>query len=447
MLTNLGYSYNDNERIIAPLPLSAVYDKQQFVSQFVSLHQQSTQPVLVNQLLSAPLPGIHCEYWILYDEFNRPIACAGANTAMSDMSVGYVGLFEAKEQKAGTTVLRAATEWLRRGGVRQFEPVRQILGPVNLTTWLQYRLRVDTDETPSMSFEPRHPVFYQECFAQAGYVKAVDYYTTFFEINQMIAGFERYLKGAQLESYGMALQPWNTLDFAASLNPDRNPDLSPEDNVAKRIYDLSIVLFRGKELFDEGLSRKNHRQIVLNDMISRPEVDNTSLLDMSWFIVEPSTGEDIGYLAAWKEGETLVLKTAGFVPKVRKSKVYAIALLETIKRARAVWGCTRAAGALMNENSSAISEYLSGPATRHTYRLYVHRPATSPGAQEGHSTVNIKEVEHAQATPALASQKTDSSSNSSSNAQLQRQQELRAQQNQRVRLLAQRTQGRPMARL
>ncbi|KAG0093191.1 hypothetical protein BGZ92_007026 [Podila epicladia] len=420
MLTNLGYSYNDNERIIAPLPLSAVYDKQQFISQFVSLHQKSTQPVLVSQLLSTPLAGIHCEYWILYDDFNRPIACAAANTVMSDTSVGYVGLFEAKEQKAGADVLKVATEWLRHGGVRQFEPVRQILGPVNLTTWLQYRLRVDTDRTPSMSFEPRHPEFYQECFAQAGYVKAVDYYTTFFEINQMIAGFERYLKGALLESYGMALQPWNTLDFAASLNPDRSSNLSPEDNVAKRIYDLSIVLFRGKELFDEGLSRENHRQIVLNDMISRPEVDNTSLLDLSWFIVEPSTGEDIGYLAAWKEGETLVLKTVGFVPKVRKSKVYAIALLETIKRARDVWGCTRAAGALMNENSSAISD---------------------------HAMANNKKTEHAQATPTLMSHKTDSSSTPLSNAQRQPQQDFCAQQNQRTKLHAQRSQGRPMARL
>lgn len=263
----------------------------------------------------------------------------------------------------------------------------------------------------------------------------------------MIAGFERYLKGAQLESYGMALQPWNTLDFAASLNPDRNPDLSPEDNVAKRVYDLSIVLFRGKELFDEGLSRENHRQIVLNDMISRPEVDNASLLDLSWFIVEPSTGEDIGYLAAWKEGETLVLKTVGFVPKVRKSKVYAIALLETIKRARAVWECTRAAGALMNENSSAISEYLSGPATRHTYRLYVHRPTTFADAQDSHATADNKKTEHAQATPVMTTHKTDSSSTPLSNAQRQRQQDLRAQQSQRMKLLAQRSQGRPLARL
>lgn len=166
MLTNLGYSHNNKKRIVAPLPMSAVYNKQQFISQFASLHQQSTQIVLVSQLLSTPLPGINCEYWIIYDDFNRPVACAGANTVMSDPSVGYVGLFEAKEQQAGTAVLRAATEWLRRGGVSQFEPVRQILGPVNLTTWLQYRLRVDTDKTPSMSFEPRHPEFYQECFAQ-----------------------------------------------------------------------------------------------------------------------------------------------------------------------------------------------------------------------------------------------------------------------------------------
>ena len=167
MLNNLDLSTNEKrERLISPLPMSAVYNKQQFISQFVSLHHQSTQPTLVSQILTAHMPGVHSEYWILYDDRNQPIACAGANTVMSDVSVGYVGLFEAKNEHAGTVVLNAATAWLRRGGLRQFAPVRQILGPVNLTTWLQYRLRVDTDVQPSMSFEPRHPAFYQKCFAQ-----------------------------------------------------------------------------------------------------------------------------------------------------------------------------------------------------------------------------------------------------------------------------------------
>lgn len=161
MLTNLGYTINkQSERIALPLPMSAVYNKPHFVSQFISLHRDSTQPTLVTQLLTTTLPNVSAEYWILYDDNNRPVACAGANTVMSDNSVGYVGLFEARNEKAGTVVLKAATEWLRREGVRQ------ILGPVNLTTWLQYRLRVDTDEAPSMSFEPRHPEFYQACFAQ-----------------------------------------------------------------------------------------------------------------------------------------------------------------------------------------------------------------------------------------------------------------------------------------
>jgi hypothetical protein len=167
MLTNLGYTISEQrERIFTPLPMSAVYNKSQFISQFVSLHRRSTQPTLVNQLLTTAFPNVFAEYWILYDNKNRPVACAGANTVMSDTSVGYVGLFEAKNEKAGTIVLKAATEWLRRGGVHQFEPVRQILGPVNLTTWLQYRIRIDTDEAPSMSFEPRHPAFYQACFTQ-----------------------------------------------------------------------------------------------------------------------------------------------------------------------------------------------------------------------------------------------------------------------------------------
>ncbi|KAG0348410.1 hypothetical protein BG004_005251 [Podila humilis] len=444
MLTNLGYTYDGQmERIVTPLPMSAVYNKQHFISQFITLHQKSTQPILVSQLLTSELPIVFAEYWIVYDDFNRPIACAGANTVMSDVSVGYVGLFEAKDQHAGTAVLRAATEWLRRGGVRQFEPVRQVLGPVNLTTWLQYRLRVDDEPSLSMSYEPRHPAFYQECFTQAGYHKAVDYYTTFFDIDQMIEGFERNTKGANLGHYGLAMQSWNSLDFAASLTPERHPCIPAEDNVSKRIYDLSIKLFHGKELFDEGLSRENHRQVVLNDMISRPEVDNASLLDLSTFIFDSSTGEDIGYLACWMESQTtLVLKTVGFLPQVHKTKVYSISVLETIRRAKDVWGCTRVACALMNENTASISEHLGGKSVRHTYRLYIYQPQTivTDHRQEGTTMETAMKVHTTISYPPTVSPMSPSAEHSALNgAQRHKQQCSQA--------LAPRSQERLMSRL
>ncbi|KAK5823274.1 hypothetical protein F5H01DRAFT_317798 [Linnemannia elongata] len=459
MLTNLGYTINkQSERIALPLPMSAVYNKPHFVSQFISLHRDSTQPTLVTQLLTTTLPNVSAEYWILYDDNNRPVACAGANTVMSDNSVGYVGLFEARNEKAGTVVLKAATEWLRREGVRQ------ILGPVNLTTWLQYRLRVDTDEAPSMSFEPRHPEFYQACFAQAGFVKAADYYSTFFHIDSIIDGYTNYTRGETLDSIHLGIQFWNTLDFASSLSPERHPDLTPQDDVAKRIYDLSIELFRGKELFDDGFSRQNHRQIVLNDMISRHQVDNASLLDLSSFIVDPQNGEDVGYMACWVEDhDTLVLKTVGFVPRVRKSKVFALALVETMKRARDVWGCTKVACALMNENSAAISERVGGKSVRHVYRLYIHRPV--PPVVHSEQSQQHQEAQAAE-TPTLpeASLKSTKCSSNSSTAHpaspspsplnagslQKRQQDMRLQMywnQQRQKALALRSRGRAMARL
>ncbi|GJJ69984.1 minichromosome maintenance protein 10 [Entomortierella parvispora] len=393
MLTNLHSSHSDFQQgTVRPLPMSAVYNKQQFISQFASLHHLSTQPALIHQLLTTRLPNMFVEYWILYDDFNQPIACAAANTVISDMSVGYVGLFEAKDELAGISVLKAATAWLRGGGLQEFEPVRQILGPVNLTTWLQYRIRVDEDPAQSMSFEPRHPRFYQSCFEKAGFTKAVDYYTTFFEIDQLIHGYSSYVGRDTVEDLGLSLQYWNTLNFAASLVPERHPGLTDEDNVARRVYDLSIELFRGKELFDESLSRNHHRQLVLNDMISRPEVDNSSLLDLSSFLRDPRTGEDLGYLACWIEnGTTLVLKTVGYVEKVRKTKVFAMAVLETLKRARDHWGCSKVACALMNESSAGLSERVGGESIRHVYRLYYHQlsdPSSVHNASSSSSSNN-----------------------------------------------------------
>jgi len=167
MPSKLGITAYDHA-IVGPLSMSSAQNKYQFISQFISLHQQDTQPLLVHQLLTVGLPNTTAEFWIYYDKNHQPVACAGANTAISNSSMGYVGLFEAKTEKAGTEILKIATEWLKKGGVNQFEPVQQVFGPVNMTTWLQYRLRVDTVPQPHMSFEPRHPQFYQDCFAQVG---------------------------------------------------------------------------------------------------------------------------------------------------------------------------------------------------------------------------------------------------------------------------------------
>ncbi|KAF9580459.1 hypothetical protein BGW38_002896 [Lunasporangiospora selenospora] len=359
--------------------MSAVYNHAEFISHFVSLHHHSTQPTLTHQLLTTEFPNTFSEFWILYDDnLHQPLACVGANTVMSNASVGYVGLFEARTVEAGIAVLKAATAWLQRGRLGQFEPVHQILGPVNLTTWLQYRLRVDTDPQPSMSYEPRHPVFYQSCFEQAGFKKAVDYYSTFFDIDQAIRGFEAYSRGETLADIGLKSQPWNTLNLWASLTPERHPDLTPQDNVAKRVYDLSIELFQGKDLFDNSFSRQNHRQIVLNDMISRPEVDNQSLLDLSTFVVDTRTGKDVGYVACWVENQdTIVIKTVGFLPQVRKTRAFCITMLEAFRRAKDVWGATRCSCALMNENSTGISERVAGKSVRHVYRLYIHQQPPS----------------------------------------------------------------------
>ncbi|KAG0240445.1 hypothetical protein BGW41_006966 [Actinomortierella wolfii] len=389
MLTNLETTLN-NQRYVEPLPMSAVYNKQQFVTQFASLHHKSTQPILIHQLLatqankdlddntSSYFSHTVAEFWILYDDLHRPIACAGANTAMADSSVGYVGLFEAKNVDAGVAVLNAATNWLRRGGLGQFQPVRQILGPVNLTTWLQYRLRVDDDPVPSMSYEPCHPKFYQDAFSKAGFVKAVDYYSMYYDIDPFIERLSKYCKGVPLESTGFALQAWNTLDLEASLSPERHPTLTAEDNVAKRIYDLSLRMFGGKELFDEQVTRETHRRVVLNDLISRPEVDYASLLDLSSFVIDVKTGKDVGYLACWVENQdTLVMKTVGYVPEVHHTKVFAYTILETNKRARDNWGCKRNALALMNSKTTGQTEYIVGPSRRHIYRLYAHMPAAT----------------------------------------------------------------------
>ena len=199
-------------------------------------------------------------------------------------------------------------------------------------------------------------------------------------------------------------------------------------------------------------------------MISRPQVDNASLLDLSSFIVDPQNGEDVGYMACWVEdNDTLVLKTVGFVPRVRKSKVFAFALVETMKRARDVWGCTKVVCALMNENSAAISERVGGKSVRHVYRLYIHRPAPPVVHSEQSQQYRQAQAAETHTLPEVSLKSTDSSSNNntahpalpsssplSTEPPQNGQQDIRLQMywnQQRQKVLALRSRGRAMARL
>ncbi|KAF9208969.1 hypothetical protein BGZ49_006941 [Haplosporangium sp. Z 27] len=437
--------------------MSAAYNKPQFIAHFTSLHRHSTQPVLINQLLTKAISNTFSEFWILYDDYNRPIACAGANTVISDRTIGYVGLFEAKTEEAGTAVLNAATQWLRNGGLRQFEPVRQILGPVNMTTWLQYRVRVDNEAQPSMSFEPRNPEFYQECFAKAGFVKAVDYYSCFFDMDDFLDGYSRYTENITLEQLGLKAQYWNTLDLQASLNPEKHPELSSQDDIAKRVYNLTLEMFRGKDFFDEEYSLENHRKIGLNDMISRPEVDNASLLDLSSIIVDTATGKDVGFLACWVENQSLIVKTTGFVSRLRKTKAFAINIRDAAIRAKEYWGCTRAVAALMNSDTAGLVERCGGNSVRHVYRLYMHNPNTETVSIEQSLCTHVAEGQpplsetlRRQPTANMETLLSLETDGLAENLLQKRETDLRVQmflEKQRQRYLAQRSRGRPMARM
>lgn len=295
----------------------------------------------------------------------------------------------------------------------------------------------------------------------------MDFYSTFFDIDAVIERGPLFADGHTFENTGVRVEPWSTLDFAGSLDPERHPELTPRDNVAKRLYDLSLELFHGKDFFDDAFTRENHRNLVLNDMISRPEVDHASFMDLSTFMVDEATGKDLGYLACWVEnGDTVVMKTIGFVPSFRKSRAFSIVVPETCRRAKEVWGCTRCVLALMNEYVSNLAEMIVGESVRHVYRLYAHNPGSKVASQvqqddrcealsqEGQQAPSIKKVTIA-ATSASVANALDISSvpsiNDQTKDQLQRhQRELRLRtywDQQRSNRLARRSGGRILASL
>ena len=90
---------------------------------------------LVEMQLPAP-----CNFWLLEEDGN-PIGRIGANVSCRSAQTGYVGFFEVDTRRAGAG--EAAQKLIETACGFLQGKAASVFGPVNLNTWLPYRLRVD----------------------------------------------------------------------------------------------------------------------------------------------------------------------------------------------------------------------------------------------------------------------------------------------------------------
>ncbi len=110
--------------------------------------------------------------------------------------------------------------------------IRHLIGPLNGTTWENYRFRT-SDEPPAFFLESPHPVYYNDLFTACGFQPIKTYYT--FLVKPLRPMNERAKRReAQLLEKGIHIRHINPENYAGDM---------------RRIYDLCLVAFKDNFLY------------------------------------------------------------------------------------------------------------------------------------------------------------------------------------------------------
>ena len=304
---------------------------------------------LVEMQLAAPR-----DFWLV-EEDGDPIGRIGANLSCQPQT-GYAGFFEVDSRRAGAgeaaqILIEAACGFLQGKAAR-------VYGPVNLNTWLPYRLRVDERDERCFAWEPVNPPDYVEHFLAAGFERRIDYHSTAF------GSLERFLELTEAD-YEVALTRgfrFRKLDWSRLFKGE-----------AAMLYRITNEAFEDSFLF-ESVPKTLFDQFIAQ--LSKPEQDCTHLA------VSPQ-GDDVGFLYAFTDQhlpstdagpETYaVLKSTG-VSKAARGQRLSNALAHVGVKSAAAKGAQYCIAALVRSGIQSESYARKGdPFWQHHYALFERR--------------------------------------------------------------------------
>jgi hypothetical protein len=141
--------------------------------------------------------------------------------------VGAIGHFAAADVESGATLLAAACARLAARGCRL------AVGPMDGSTWRNYRLVLERGEEPPFFLEPDSPIHWPQCFARAGFSAAATYCSS---VQENLRFEDRRLQLVERRAAQAGVRIRN-LDLA---NPER--DLAD-------IHEIALAAFAGAYLF------------------------------------------------------------------------------------------------------------------------------------------------------------------------------------------------------
>lgn len=276
----------------------------------VGVWQSTSQnPSIVAAQVAEPWPTPR-ELFLVHQSDGTLLASCAAALALSDTKLGLIGFFEAADTADGhaatALILSAAHTWLRSQGAEK------VVGPVNLCTWFPYRFQADSEFYSPRSWEPSSPPHYRKQWQKAGYTPTAWYFSEKSRLT-MTACETNAPRLQRAEALGYRFRPLV-----------REPQRFLDEEVPL-LHDLTLRAFADNFLFDP-LPLPLFRQIYL------PMVDKLAAARFSWF-VQSETGVPCGFLIAFEEQESLVIKTVGITPEHRGHSLQMALLQKAITQA------------------------------------------------------------------------------------------------------------------
>lgn len=325
--------------------------KDSFVS--VSSENAAYTRFLLDLKATGKLAG-EAEYFIALDgegdRVGRMAATVGPNPG-----AGLAGLFALTEKRSDTAwvqtmtraLLSSCERWLLSRGVDK------VYGPVDFSTFFEYRLRDRTEEEgqgPDFSWEPTQPQSYLLAFRAAGYAPVERYHSVFYEASKTFP--PRIVVKMMEPAWRAAID--RGMEFTAF------DEVRPIEKLIPILEAISLDAFKGNFLYSPIPAEVF--QALYSPIVQKLDLSLSQL-------VRAPDGEEVGFVYAFEDSGFCIVKSIAVRPAWRKLHLSSALLQRCLARADEQ-GLTRFASALVREGN--VSEFLENRHHKHPIRVWKH---------------------------------------------------------------------------
>ncbi len=265
-------------------------------------------------------------------------------TGEDGVPIGLLGFFACDESPD-------TARWLFDRGMTwlQAQGCNVVRGPVNFSTWHDYRFVTTTETTDWMPGEPFHPEHYPALWLQGDFAPVSSYSTNWLgDVDALIDGFAP--RAAACREAGYTLHSIGPRDLAA-------------------LHALSRTAFADAWMYSD---------IALDELAALYTPDAVRTAGAGSFLALAPDGEPVGFLYAFDmplagRPRVSICKTVAVAPAHRKARVYPL-LMEAWMRGRRDAGVHDLVGALMHRDGDpANMGWIAPETTIKEYHLYERR--------------------------------------------------------------------------